>query len=246
MTTVEERIFFEAFEGLPRQGPGNDASTLRALALCSGLGASPRVLDLGCGCGAQTLALAGSTTGEILAIDTHAPLVKALREKVEANGLAARVEARVADMATLEIPHGSYDLIWSEGALYNMGIPQALKRGRAWLRSGGWMAFTDAVWRRENPPEEVRAAFADYPLMGRAEDILALLEQDDWDNVSFFELPEEAWWVDFYGPLEQKVGELRVAYAGDPEAQSALDGVAAEVALHREFGDYYGYAFGGE
>ena len=51
-------IFFELFEGLPRQGPGNRASAERALGLCRGLPPAPAVLDLGCGVGGQTLHLA--------------------------------------------------------------------------------------------------------------------------------------------------------------------------------------------
>lgn len=46
--------FFLVHRGLPREGPGNDAATLQALRRLPPLPASPRVLDLGCGPGAQT------------------------------------------------------------------------------------------------------------------------------------------------------------------------------------------------
>ena len=46
---------FEVFEALPRQGPGDRACAERALALCDELPATPRILDLGCGVGAQTM-----------------------------------------------------------------------------------------------------------------------------------------------------------------------------------------------
>lgn len=48
-------VFFELFEGLPRQGPGNRACAEKALGLCRDLPLSPAVLDLGCGVGGQTL-----------------------------------------------------------------------------------------------------------------------------------------------------------------------------------------------
>ena len=41
------RLFFELFEGLPRQGPGETFSTLRALALVPDVTSSTRILDLG-------------------------------------------------------------------------------------------------------------------------------------------------------------------------------------------------------
>lgn len=44
-------IFFELYESLPRQGPGNRDCAARALALCRDLPLAPGVLDLGCGVG---------------------------------------------------------------------------------------------------------------------------------------------------------------------------------------------------
>jgi len=58
-------------DGLPRQGPGDLASTSRALALCTELPTAPDILDIGCGTGAQTLTLAAATTGRITALDLY-------------------------------------------------------------------------------------------------------------------------------------------------------------------------------
>ena len=55
---VLHEVFLDVFLALPRQGPGNRACTLQALDACVGLPDRPRVLDLGCGTGAQTLDLA--------------------------------------------------------------------------------------------------------------------------------------------------------------------------------------------
>ena len=68
-------IFFEVYEALPRQGPGNLACATRALRLCSELPHSPAVLDLGCGVGGQTLQLAEILPGYIIAIDNHAATI---------------------------------------------------------------------------------------------------------------------------------------------------------------------------
>ena len=54
-------IFFEIFESLPPQDPGNLMSARKALCFCEDLPNVPEVLDLGCGTGSQTLQLAEPT-----------------------------------------------------------------------------------------------------------------------------------------------------------------------------------------
>lgn len=238
-----EEIFFEVFEPLPRQGPGSLASTQRALEACSELPSSPRVLDLGCGAGAQTLHLAVLTKGSILAIDIHAPLVKRLRARIQELGFSRSVEAQVGDMAALKLPPESFDLVWSEGALYNLGLETALAICRRLLRPGGYLAFTEAVWRASNPPLEVREALADYPTMGRVEDVLSVIRGHSFTLVDHFDLPEDAWWEDFYNPMEQQIEILRMKYAGDAEALAALDEIAREPRMRRRSGHHYGYTF---
>jgi len=237
-------IFFEVYEALPRQGPGNRASAERALAYCRELPASPAILDLGCGVGAQTLHLAELTKGSILAIDSHAPAIERLNVVIADRGLSRRVSAVVGDMARPEQPPASFDLIWSEGALYNIGIGNALRICYGLLRPGGYLAFTDAVWRRENPPAEVKAGFdLDYPDMGWAEDVLAAIGNSGFEYLGGFTLPDEAWWSDFYAPMQRRIEELRGQYAGDDEAHAILDQIAQEPDLHRRYSDYYAYEF---
>ena len=106
------------------------------------------VLDLGCGVGGQTLHLADLTSGSIIALDNHAPGIERLRATVAGRGLAERIQPMVGDMAESGLPPASFDLVWSEGALYNIGIENALRICHGLLRPGGYLAFTDAVWRK--------------------------------------------------------------------------------------------------
>lgn len=237
-------IFFELYEGLPRQGPGNRACATRALSLCRDLPRTPAVLDLGCGVGGQTLQLAELTRGSIVALDSHAPSIERLQATVAERGLGERVRPRVGDMAHPGLPPETFDLIWSEGALYNLGIENALRVCHGLLRPGGYLAFTDAVWRKENPPPEVKAGFdLDYPTMGRVPDVLAAIGKTGFALIGHFTLPDEAWWDDFYTPMERRIEELRGRYAGDAEAISVLDQLAQEPQMHRRHSDCYAYEF---
>ena len=64
-------IFLEVQSGLPRQSPGCDESTLKALSLCPKLPDQPTILDVGCGPGMQTIALAKAVSGQITAVDNQ-------------------------------------------------------------------------------------------------------------------------------------------------------------------------------
>src|SRR5512143_1497178 len=127
-------VFFEIHSGLPREGPGDEASTLRALRLIRDLPAAPEILDVGCGPGAQTLVLAGATKGFVTAVDNHAPFLDELRGRASRAGLAERVRAVEASMFELPFEDAAFDLIWSEGAIYQMGFDHGLRSWRRFLR----------------------------------------------------------------------------------------------------------------
>ena len=237
-------LFFAVYEALPRQGPGSRAAAERALALCRGLPAAPLVADLGCGVGAQSRYLAELTAGVVVAIDRHAPSVARLRAAVARGARARRVLPVVGDIGSLPLPSGCCDLVWSEGALYNLGIAAALAVCRALLRPGGWLAFTDAVWRTDEVPPEVRASFAaDYPTMGRVEDVLAAIAASGLSPAAHFTLPDEAWWDHFYTPMERRIAALVERHAGDAEALAVLAELAREPEMHRRHSRHYAYEF---
>ena len=123
MTDEERDAFWRVMDpGLPRQGPGSRESTSRALWMIPTLPARPRVLDLGCGSGPQTLVLAQLLPdASITAIDSHGPFVDELRRRAEASGVADRVTGVQGDFIT-DLPQGPWDLIWSEGAAYFSGL----------------------------------------------------------------------------------------------------------------------------
>lgn len=237
-------LFFAVYEALPRQGPGNRASAEKALQLCTELAQVPDILDLGCGVGAQTIHLAELTAGSILALDKHAPSIERLNTTLSKRGLTPRVRAIVGDMAHLEGSPNRYDLIWSEGALYNLGMAQALPLCHSLLRLGGYLVFSDAVWRKEDVPSAIKANFTtEYPTMGWVDSVVAATEEHHFTLIGHFTLPDEAWWHDFYTPMEARIEELRRQYSDDSDATAILDELAQEPIMHRRYCEYYAYEF---
>ena len=55
---IHKKIFFEIHNNLSQEEPGSDESTLRALILIPDLNDQSTILDIGCGPGRQTLAMA--------------------------------------------------------------------------------------------------------------------------------------------------------------------------------------------
>jgi hypothetical protein len=48
-------------------------------------------------------------------------------------------------------------------------------------------------------------------------------------------LQDEAWWENFYIPMESRIAELRGKYAIDVEALEILDQHAGEPGMHRQY-----------
>lgn len=237
-------IFLDTQRGLPRQGPGNDASTLKALALCADLPPAPDVLDIGCGPGAQTMALAGALDGSITAVDVYEEYLDELRARSTAAGLGGRIGIERADMMRLPFAPASFDLVWAEGAAYIMGFERAFAAWRPMLRPGGYVAVTELTWLTADQPPEV-AAFhrSAYPQMTDIETNLASIRVAGYNVVAHFVLPEAAWWDDYYTPLEAKLPALRETYAGDAAALAIVGSSESEIAMRRRHAAAYGYVF---
>lgn len=239
------KVFFDVYERLPRGGPGDRGSVARVLGLVGELPARPRVLDIGCGPGAQTLHLAALLpAARIVAVDNHPPFVARVAERVAAAGLAARVRAEVGDMAALPFADGSFDLLWSEGAAYMMGVTNALRAWRGLVPPGGRLAFSEAIWSKPGAPAELEALWAEeYAEMTDAAGNLARLETSGWRSLGWFELPWSAWWDEFYEPMERVLAARRASWAGEPRALETLSALAAEIEMMRRYAGWYNYGF---
>ena len=102
-----------------------------------------RVLEAGCGVGAQTVTLAHRSPGaHVTAIDTSAPSLDEARQRVHAAGIAT-VTFRNADVFTLpqadgELGPGTFDHVFVCFLLEHLSrAAEALVRLRAMLRPGG-------------------------------------------------------------------------------------------------------------
>lgn len=241
-TKISDReLFFLLHADLPRQGPGSEASTRRALTQLS-LPRQPSVVDIGCGPGMQTLHLASALPqAAIKAIDLQPAFLKALASRLAENTSPARAEVStvLGDMAQMPFKDDSFDLIWCEGAAYIMGVECALAAWRPLLRPRAYLAFTEVTWLQA--PHRVTHEWwaARYPDIRAREDWLPVIEQAGYEVVDHFPLPEADWWHHYYTPLEARIEQLSPAYPDHPvlaEAKSEID-------LYRRHSQDYSYTF---
>lgn len=237
-------LFLEVYGTLPRAGPGGGEHTMRALR--SVPGPMPRsVLDLGCGPGAQTVTLASALSeASVVAVDVLPSMVEEANRRFAAAGLGDRVVAVVGDMAAPPVEPGSQDLIWSEGAIYNVGVAEGLDAWRHLLRPGGSVAFTEPVWLVANPPGEISDWWeVEYPSITDRAGVEARITAASCRTVASFVLPASAWWTEYYEPMQDRIAALRRRLPGDPVAREVAAAAEHEIDLFRRFAACYSYEF---
>lgn len=237
-------VFRDIHRGLPRQGPGTDATTLAALELCVDLPERARVLDIGCGPGMQTLAIARSRNAHVVAVDVEEAFLAQLNKSARANALADRITTRALDMNDLPFDDGQFDLVLSEGAAYIMGFAAALRKWRRLLGPGGYLMVSELCWITQPPPRPVAEFFnTAYPPMTDIESQLAEIAAHGYEVVRHLAVPDEGWWTHYYTPLEKKLPSLRSRYAHDPAACELIDETQREIDMRRRYSDTYGYEY---
>jgi len=229
---------------LPRQGPGSDACTADALSRLPKLPSCGSIYDAGCGPGRSSLVLAEKLKRKIICLDRSQEFLAQLQAEAERKGLSEFVETRRGDMAYLNAPQESVDLIWSEGAIYCIGFDFGLGLWRSLLSKSGIVACTELSWLTDDvSPEPLQFWQVNYPGMRSVERNIESAESCGYKCLDHFTLPPSAWWDEYYGPLERNVQQLKSKQDMDEHLNAAIRSAEAEIDLYRRFGDQYGYEF---
>ncbi|WP_072390925.1 class I SAM-dependent methyltransferase [Hyphomicrobium sp. CS1BSMeth3] len=241
MSEAFDPAIFDFYAELPQQGPGRNSETLRVLSCISDrLPPRPTIADLGCGTGRATLALASALPdAAITAVDFSEVFCRRLRNEVARRGLADRVQVVEADMAAPPTARGSLDLLWSEGAAYNIGFENALSLWRPLLRSEGLAVISECTWLSEKRPAEVATFWATaYPAMGTRDENVSRATSAGYEIIDTHTLPAAAW-DDYYDPITEAIEAGRVAQLG-PAFIAELE---QERAIFAASEGSYGYVF---
>jgi cyclopropane fatty-acyl-phospholipid synthase-like methyltransferase len=240
----EMKYFYELFESLPRGGPGENEFTRQAFNLMPDLPKKPYILDIGCGPGVQTIELAKISDGKIIALDNHQAFIDKLMETAREEGLEDNIIPQNMSMLEMDFDERTFDIIWSEGALYFMGFQNGLRRCRELLKDDGYAAVTEAVYLVPDPPAPVTQFFKEeYMDMKDVKSNIELIQEEGFYLISNFTMPESAWIDSYYLPMEEQISRLNRKYRENETALSVLEACSNEIDFYKKYSAFYGYEF---
>ena len=229
----------------PRQGPGGDDETRLAIAL-SGLeaGKELEIADIGCGTGAATLVLAKELDARVTAVDFLPDFVRELEIAAERENLGARIKTLVASMDALPFHEQSFDAIWSEGAIYNMGFADGVRAWRRFLKPGGILAVSELTWLTQDRPAELEQHWnREYPEVDTASAKMAVLEQNGFSPVGYFVLPARCWLDNYYRPLQARFPAFLGRHGSSDAAAAIVAAEEQEIALYEGNAAFVSYGY---
>ncbi|HUX98715.1 MAG TPA: class I SAM-dependent methyltransferase [Candidatus Deferrimicrobium sp.] len=236
-------LLFELLKNLPRAGPGNNESTRKVFSMLYDLPPSPKILDIGCGPGMQTIELAKISNGKIVALDIHQPFLDRLLEKAQTERVEDKIEIKTQSMFEMSFEEKIFDIIWVEGAIFIIGFETGLRAWRKFLKEQGFIVISELAWLKKELPTELKEFFeAEYPAIKFHEENIEIIKNIGYNFVNSFILPEEGWWV-YYEPLTIEIESLRRKYKTDQEKLSYLTIAQKEIDLYKKYSSYYGYIF---
>src|SRR2546423_2841238 len=229
------------FADMDKLGPGDDSVSLYVLR------SLPEhrfqvVVDAGCGAGRQTLVLADELKTLVHAVDSHQPFLDRLRHRAEKRNLAQLVRTHWMDMKDIPSVFPIIDLLWAEGAAYNIGFANALASWASAIRPNGFAVISELCWLRNKIPDVVREFFrSGYPEMQSVENNIATAEKAGYKIFNIYTLPKEAWVKNYYDTLEPRAKSL-VRHSEIAVRDFAVQ-TLKEIGTFKDAQDSYGYVF---
>lgn len=241
----ELQLLVDLHKDGPRQGPGGEAETRLAVALSGLKGKSSlRIADIGCGAGAATLVLARELDARLTAVDFLPEFLANLEVAAGRAGVADRVTTLEASMEALPFDEASYDAIWSEGAIYNMGFAAGVAAWRKFLRPGGVLAVSELTWLTDHRPEELQVHWErEYAEVDTASGKMAVLERHGYSPIGYFPLPEHCWLDSYYRPLQRRFADYLERHGYSAAARAIVAAEEQEIALYERHKDFVSYGY---
>jgi SAM-dependent methyltransferase len=164
---------------------------------------NPSILDVGCGSGIPTIELAKISNGQVTGIDIDERLLSILRIRTKDEGLNNKVNVLNISISMMSFPKESFDIIWSEGAVFVIGFENSIKNWRKSLKTNGFLVLHDDVKDKSKK--------------------LGLIEKYGYKLTAEFDLSFEIWWNEYYSKLEKFVEKYKDKFSNDSELKAEIE-----------------------
>lgn len=237
-------LICEYFSSIERQGPGSPEVTIKALSFIDNLTSESQIVDVGCGTGGQTMALAENTLGHITGIDLFPTFIDLFNNNARKLNVENRVRGIVGSMEELSFQREELDLIWSEGAIYNIGFERGINEWHKFIKQGGYLAVSEASWFTEERPAEIESFWQNaYPEIDTISNKVSQMQNAGYIPIATFVLPEDCWIEHFYEPQVSAQKHFMRKYAGNKTAEKFIENQRYEAQLYEKYKEFYGYVF---
>jgi SAM-dependent methyltransferase len=239
----ELELLIDLHKNALRQGPGGDNETEMAIDL-AGLNRNMplNILDIGCGTGASTLILARVLNAKITAVDFLQDFLDVLESRTRGLGLEEKITPLCASMEELPFEDEQFDVIWSEGSIYNIGFNKGIADWRRYLKPGGLLVASEITWTTSSRPSELQSHWdSEYPEIGTASSKIKAIEDNGYSPVGYFVLPENCWLDNYYDPMRSNFQAFLNRNKNSEEAQAIIKAECHEIELYEKYKTYYSY-----
>ncbi len=243
MTELELLVDF--YKNTERQGPGSSLETIKALDFMNiSKDQKLKIADIGCGSGGQTITLAQNIEGQITAVDLFPDFLDELNLKAEKLGFQERINTVEKSMEDLPFGNDELDIIWSEGAIYNIGFEAGIKKWKNYLKSGGFLAVSEITWTTNSRPKEIEEFWnKEYPEIDTASNKIRILEENGYSPIGYFILSQNSWIDNYYKPMEKRFSAFLKKHNNSEMARNIVEEQKEEIRKYQKYKDYYSYGF---
>jgi ubiquinone/menaquinone biosynthesis C-methylase UbiE len=239
----EYQLLIDLHKSANRQGPGGDAETEKALSLAMIDRAKPlKIADIGCGTGASTLLLARLLNAQITAVDFLQDFLEVLESRAESMGLSEKITPLCCSMENLPFENEEFDVIWSEGAIYNIGFQRGVIDWNRYLKAGGLLIVSEITWITASRPSELQKHWeGEYPEIDVVSSKISVLEKNGYSPIGYFVLPQHCWLDNYYRPMQDSFQDFLNRNGNSEEARAIVEAESREIGLYEKYKAHYSY-----
>lgn len=145
----------------------------------------------------------------IHAVDKYEPFLGDLKQRAKKSGIEHLVQTHCMDMRDIPNVFQHIDMLWSEGAAYNIGFSNALTTWAPAINVDGFAVVSELSWLREQVSPAVSAFFrSGYPDMQSVHRKVAAAKNAGYNVLSTYTLPKEAWTEGYFEIIEPRAKSL--------------------------------------